>query len=90
MPDFAITGLDVVIGLAFVFFIVSLLAAAINESIATMLNWRAAQLEDAIKKLLGDPSDAVKFFNHPAIAALSPRKKVKTKPVARTYRLGPS
>ena len=55
MPD--LTGfpaLDVAIGLAFLFFLLSTAASAINEAIAALLGWRAKTLEDGIARMLGD------------------------------------
>ena len=56
MPD--LTGfpaLDVAIGLAFLFFLLSTACSAINEAIAAMLGWRAKTLEDGLARMLGDP-----------------------------------
>src|SRR4051794_41127827 len=55
MPD--LTGfpaLDVAIGLAFLFFLLSTVCSAINEGIAAIFAWRAKNLEDAIARLLGE------------------------------------
>jgi divalent metal cation (Fe/Co/Zn/Cd) transporter len=54
MPDFGdLPALDVAIGLAFLFFLLSTVCSAIKEAIANLLGWRAKTLEDAIRKLLG-------------------------------------
>ena len=60
MPD--ITGspaIDVAIGLAFVFFMLSLICSTINELIATALSWRSETLERGLRSMLaadgGDP-----------------------------------
>jgi hypothetical protein len=56
MPD--LTGfpaLDVAIGLAFLFFLLSTACSAINEAIAALLGWRAKTLEDGLARMLGDP-----------------------------------
>src|SRR4051794_7574060 len=55
MPD--LTGfpaIDVAIGLAFMFFLLSTVSSAVNEAIASLLGWRAKTLEQAISHLLGD------------------------------------
>ena len=55
MPD--LTGfpaIDVAIGLAFLFFLLSTIAASINEGIAGILGKRAKNLEQAVARLLGD------------------------------------
>jgi hypothetical protein len=55
MPD--LTGfpaIDVAIGLAFLFFVLSTVSSALNEAVASLLGWRAKTLEQAISHLLGD------------------------------------
>jgi hypothetical protein len=42
------------LGLAFLYFLLSTICSSINESIASVLGWRAKTLEDAIRSLLGD------------------------------------
>lgn len=55
MPDVSgLPALDVAIGLAFLFFLLSTACSAVNEAIANVLGWRAKTLEDALHKLLGD------------------------------------
>ena len=44
--------LDIAIGLAFVYLILSLLAAEIQELLTTLLQWRAAHLKKSIETLL--------------------------------------
>jgi hypothetical protein len=48
-------AVDVVIGLAFMFFLLSTAVSAINEMVANVLAWRAKTLEDGLRSLLGDP-----------------------------------
>lgn len=65
--------IDVVIGLAFVFALVSTLCSAIREGLEAWLKTRASYLEAAIIRLLGGPKASVlieDFFKHPLIAAL--------------------
>ncbi len=55
MPE--ITGsvaIDVAIGLAFIYFVLSLVCSAINELLASLRNWRAKNLEKGIRSLLGE------------------------------------
>ncbi|HLO46956.1 MAG TPA: hypothetical protein VK211_00810, partial [Kamptonema sp.] len=77
--------LDVAIGLFFIYLILSLLASGIQELIATVLEWRAKQLKEAIQILLGDteandPSAqqakkiADRLWKHPLIQSLNQRK----------------
>ena len=54
VPDLGnLPALDVAIGLAFVYFLLSTVCSAINEGIASVLGWRAKTLEAAIGRLLG-------------------------------------
>jgi hypothetical protein len=54
MPDVgALAALDVAIGLAALFFLLSTAISAINEGIANLLGWRAKTLEDAIQNMVG-------------------------------------
>jgi hypothetical protein len=53
VPDLGnLPALDVAIGLAFVFFLLSTVCSGINEGIASFLGWRAKTLEDAVGNLL--------------------------------------
>lgn len=55
MPDLSGSPiLDVAIGLSFLFFVLSIVASAVNELFAAMLGWRAKSLEHAIAGLLGE------------------------------------
>jgi hypothetical protein len=46
--------LDVAIGLAALFFLLSTALSAINEGIANVLGWRAKTLEDGLRRLISD------------------------------------
>src|SRR5438094_857337 len=62
---------EVVVGLAFVYFILSVIASHINEMIAGLLNWRAADLERGIRKLLADvPELADSVWKHGLVSGL--------------------
>lgn len=80
--------LDVAIGLFFIYLTLSLLVSGIQELIATVLEWRAKQLKEAIQILLGDteandPSAiqaqkiANDLWNHPLIRSLNQRKLLR-------------
>jgi hypothetical protein len=57
MPDLSgLPAVDVVIGLAFLFFLLATACSAINELIASALGWRAKTLEDGVRSLLNEPS----------------------------------
>jgi hypothetical protein len=80
--------LDVAIGLFFIYLTLSLLVSGIQELIATVLEWRAKQLKEAIQIILGDneandPSAkqaqkiANELWNHPLIRSLNQRKIIR-------------
>jgi hypothetical protein len=72
----AITGdsaIDVAIGLAFLYFLLSIVCSSVNEAIAAATNLRAATLEAGIRELLEDPSKANAFFAHWRIQMLHSR-----------------
>jgi hypothetical protein len=53
VPDLGnLPALDVALGLAFLYFLLSTVCSALNEGIASVLGWRAKTLEDAIRNLL--------------------------------------
>lgn len=58
------TALDIALGLAVLFFLLSTVCAAINELVAGWLGWRAQGLEKALRNMLGDAGDV-----QPAAAA---------------------
>jgi hypothetical protein len=69
-------ALDVFIGLAFLYVLLSTVCSAINEAIATALNLRAKNLEEGIKKLLGgDAAATSRFYEAWRVEALAkPRR----------------
>jgi hypothetical protein len=79
----ALSTLDVVIGLVFVFFLMSVVCSALNEALSAIFGWRAKTLEEAIRGLVGDPELqgqakdlATEVLDHWRIAQLSdPRAK---------------
>ncbi len=69
----ALTGnaaLDVLVGLFFLYFLLSIVCSAVNEGIAATFNLRAKNLERAICSLLDGQANADSFFEHPRIQAL--------------------
>src|SRR5258706_7788839 len=71
------TVLDVAIGLVFVYLLLGLMASALQETVANILNLRGKQLQDAIKRLLSNSSDGTEsilfkaVFEHPLVGNLS-------------------
>lgn len=71
MPS--ITGdsaIDVAIGLAFVFFLLSIVCSAVNEAIAAVTNLRARTLEAGIRNLIDDDVKAKQFYENWRIQSL--------------------
>jgi hypothetical protein len=76
-------ALDVLIGLFFLYFLLSIVCSSINEGIASVFRLRAAYLERGIRVLLADPAKAKEFYAHwrmqslikpPGLIFKSPRK----------------
>jgi hypothetical protein len=67
---FGSTLLDVVIGLFFIYLLLSLVCSAINEAIARMFSLRARTLENGLGQLLGSAL-ATGVLNHPLIQGIS-------------------
>jgi hypothetical protein len=68
---------DVVIALAFVYFLLSIVASAALESVAQILDWRSKTLKEGIGTLLGDPTFqglARKVYANPLVNALGTPK----------------
>jgi hypothetical protein len=82
MPDLGgLQVLDVAIGLATLFFLLSTALSAINEGISNFLGWRAKTLEDGLRRLFSDKDikDGVRSWfgridknkeDHPALITL--------------------
>src|SRR5689334_20905936 len=60
--------IDVAIGLILMYLMLSLLCTVVNEFIATKLKLRSRTLEDALKKLIDDPTTLTNFYDHGLIA----------------------
>jgi hypothetical protein len=63
-------ALDVLIGLFFLYFLLSIVCSAINEAIAAGLNMRAAYLERGIRTLFGRDTNVRAFYSHWRVRAL--------------------
>lgn len=85
MAGFAIV--DVVIGLAVVFFLLSIVCSALVEMMAGWFRWRAKNLTRAVSGVFQDHALLLwEFFQHPRIWTLSPDPILKApeKPVPNT------
>jgi len=67
---FGLDMLDVAIGIAFVYLLVSLLCSAIVEGAEAVLKRRSSDLERGIGELLHDPNLVARLYNHPLINGL--------------------
>jgi hypothetical protein len=84
MPELGSQVLEVVIGLAFVYLVFSLVCSAAQESLATLLSWRARNLEEALRGMLQGAERPAKedplldgIAGHPRIKAmLSPKRLI--------------
>ena len=71
---FGSTILEVVIGMVFIYLLLSLIVTAASELIASYMNWRADNLRKGLQRLL-DPTLAQELYNHPLINNLSKSKR---------------
>lgn len=62
--------LDIAIGLAFFFFLLSIVASSISEIVAAILRLRAKNLETGVRVLLGSKTAANNFYENWRIASL--------------------
>jgi hypothetical protein len=76
MPMFSFAALEVALGLIFVYLILSLACTAMNETVSSLLSWRAKFLRHGIANLL-DPANhsnglvlAGQLYAHPLVNAL--------------------
>lgn len=91
MPDFA--ALDVVLGLVFVYVVLSLLCSAVVETLSSVFAWRADFLKKGLRNLLEDPNapDLMdRVFDHPLVSGLirpgsDPRGRVGRLPGVRSF-----
>src|SRR5436309_8077232 len=67
---FGMEMLDVAIGIAFVYLLVSLLCSAIVEGAEAILKRRSKDLEMGVGELLRDPKLVSRLYNHPLINGL--------------------
>jgi len=97
---FGSENLEIVIGLVFVYVLLSLVCTALNEGIAKALKLRAKTLEQGMKAILDDPSGshlALKIFQHPLVKGLgrsgwNPEEALRKKGLKKllSWNVGPS
>ena len=72
--------LDIAIGLAFLYFLLSIVCSSISDIIASVLKMRARNLETGIRVLVGSKGAAAKFFDDWRVAILqTPKWRDSTK-----------
>ncbi|MFQ5684302.1 MAG: hypothetical protein ACE5HC_13660 [Candidatus Binatia bacterium] len=87
--------LEVIIGLVFVYLILSLICSAVQETIAAVCGWRSNTLQEGIQNLLDDPNikDAAgnvrdlkeEVYNHPLVNKLAKKGKRPSYVPARNF-----
>jgi hypothetical protein len=65
---------EVVIGLVFIWLVLSTATMQVGEWIANGLKWRAVDLENTIKRMVNDEDLTRLFYDHPLIRSLSDAK----------------
>jgi hypothetical protein len=81
VPDLgSIPVLDVVVGLAFLYFTLSIVCSSVSEIVASVLKLRAKNLETGMRALLGGETAADAFFADWRIASLgTPKRRDRNK-----------
>ncbi len=62
--------ISTIIGLLFIWILLSLAVMYFNELVASRFNWRARMLEETIRNMLSDAALADQLYNHPLIRSL--------------------
>lgn len=60
-------AIEIAIGLAFVFFVLSLIVSELTELVSGVLRLRASNLEQGLKGMLGDPDLVKDLLDHPLV-----------------------
>ncbi len=69
--------LEVIIGITFVYILLSIVCSALNEMIAQVFKMRARVLKEGITRLINDDDVIEKFYKHPLIKSLGKEPKNK-------------
>jgi hypothetical protein len=65
--DLGSPAIEIAIALAFVFFLLSLIASAITEAAAALFKFRSRNLKKGLQGMLGDEEVAGRLFGHPLV-----------------------
>jgi hypothetical protein len=82
---FGSTILEMAIGLALIYLLLSLICSVINELFAGIFDRRALHLEEGIAALLRDPALHARFYAHPLIRSLTIAGKLPAYIPSRTF-----
>lgn len=82
--------IEVAIGIALLFFLLSIFCSTLNEWIAWALSLRAQTLEKGLRELIRDPGKLDEILNHPLIAPLKKKNRLLAGIGYRKDRLMPS
>jgi len=79
-------ALDVLIGLFFLYFLLSIVCSSINEGISAVFRLRSQYLEEGLRRLLDGQANLDAFFDNPRVQALvkPPGRLFRWKRTART------
>jgi hypothetical protein len=69
--------LEVIIGMVFIWLVISTATMQLQEWIASIFHLRARDLQNAIQGMLGSRNLALLFYDHPIIRGLSPKSNGK-------------
>lgn len=75
--DLGSPAIEIAIALAFVFFLLSLIASYIAEAIAALFKFRSKNLKKGLEGMVGDPDVVRKLFCHPLVRTDLHQKKDK-------------
>jgi len=71
VPNFSgSAAIEVLVGMFFLFFILSIVCSSINEALASVTNMRAKYLERGVRTLLGREAQVREFYSHWRVRAL--------------------
>ncbi len=66
--------IEVIVGMIFIYSLLSILVTQLNTLLTNLLNTRAKHLMDGIRQLISDPVIQAKFLSHPLIQLVPPER----------------
>lgn len=67
--------IEVIVGMIFIYSLLSILVTQVNTLITNLLNTRAKHLMDGVRQIISDPVIQAKFLSHPLIQLVPPEKE---------------